>query len=77
MDVNHVNRLGWTALIEAIILGDGSQKYADIVTLLIDGGADVIYTLLHSPPQNHLRVCAWRHLDRLLRKPDRHSGYMK
>lgn len=41
------------------------------------GNNDSLYTLLHSPPQNHLRVCAWRHLDRLLRKPDRHSGYMK
>ncbi len=41
VDVNHVNRLGWTALIEAIILGDGSDKYAQIVTELIKGGADV------------------------------------
>ena len=23
IDVNHVNRLGWTALLEAVILGDG------------------------------------------------------
>ncbi|HGJ5899737.1 ankyrin repeat domain-containing protein [Arsenophonus apicola] len=44
VDVNHVNRLGWTALIEAIILGDGSNKYVQIVQQLINGGADVNLT---------------------------------
>jgi hypothetical protein len=38
--VNHVNRLGWTALLEAVILGDGSKTYQDIVRLLLDGKAD-------------------------------------
>lgn len=38
--VNHVNRLGWTALMEAIVLGNGSKKYQEIVQLLKDGGAD-------------------------------------
>jgi ankyrin repeat protein len=33
--VDHVNNLGWTALLEAVILGDGSARYADIVRLLI------------------------------------------
>ena len=41
VDVNH---LGWTALIEAIILDDGSNKYVDIVRRLINGGADVNLT---------------------------------
>lgn len=39
--VNHVNRLGWTALLEAVILGDGSKKYQQIVQILKDGGANV------------------------------------
>jgi len=39
--INHINRLGWTALLEAIILGDGSTKYQEIVQILIDNGADV------------------------------------
>ncbi|MEO6122160.1 MAG: ankyrin repeat domain-containing protein [Ilumatobacteraceae bacterium] len=39
--VNHINNLGWTALHEAIILGDGSQRYVDTVRLLVAGGADV------------------------------------
>lgn len=28
-------------MIEAIVLGDGSPKYEEIVTLLIEGGANV------------------------------------
>jgi len=41
VDVNHINKLGWTALLEAIILGDGGKKHQVIVQLLIDHGADV------------------------------------
>ena len=41
IDVDHVNNLGWTALHEAIILGDGSPRYVDTVRLLVAGGADV------------------------------------
>jgi len=38
--IDHINRLGWTALLEAIILGDGSQKYVDIVQILLDANSD-------------------------------------
>lgn len=37
--VDHVNRLGWTALMEAILLGDGSKKYQQIVQILKDAEA--------------------------------------
>ncbi|MNE17161.1 Ankyrin repeats (3 copies) [compost metagenome] len=37
--VNHVNRLGWTGLMEAIVLGDGTKKYQEIVKILKDAGA--------------------------------------
>ncbi|MCU6709086.1 ankyrin repeat domain-containing protein [Paenibacillus sp. J5C_2022] len=40
-DVNHINNLHWTALMEAVILGDGGEKHQTIVKLLIDYGADV------------------------------------
>jgi ankyrin repeat protein len=40
IDVNHVNNLGWTALLEAVILGDGGPVYQEIVKLLLAGGAD-------------------------------------
>lgn len=40
-DVNHVNNLGWTALLEAIILNDGSEKQQQTIRVLIEHGADV------------------------------------
>ena len=36
--VDHVNELGWTALLEAIILGDGGPPYQEVVRLLIEEG---------------------------------------
>jgi ankyrin repeat protein len=38
--VNHINRLGWTALLEAIILGDGGKRHTEVVRLLVSAGAD-------------------------------------
>jgi ankyrin repeat protein len=40
IDVNHVNNLGWTALLEAVILSDGGPRHIEIVTLLLAAGAD-------------------------------------
>lgn len=40
VDVDHVNNLGWTALLEAVILGDGGTAHQQIVRLLVDHGAD-------------------------------------
>lgn len=37
--IDHVNRLGWTALMEAIVLGDGTEKYQEIVQILKDAGS--------------------------------------
>jgi ankyrin repeat protein len=42
LDVDHVNNLGWTALLEAVILGDGGPIYQEIVGLLVDAGAKPI-----------------------------------
>ncbi|MCX4447753.1 ankyrin repeat domain-containing protein [Streptomyces sp. NPDC058369] len=39
IDVDHVNRLGWTALLEAVILGDGGRAHQEIVELLLTAGA--------------------------------------
>lgn len=39
--INHINRLGWTGLLEAVILGNGGEKQIKIVQLLIDAGADL------------------------------------
>ena len=40
VDVDHVNDLGWTALLEAVILGDGGTAHQEIVRLLLEAGAD-------------------------------------
>jgi ankyrin repeat protein len=40
IDVDHVNNLGWTALLEAIILADGDDAHQSIVRLLLEHGAD-------------------------------------
>ncbi len=40
VEFDHVNRLGWTALLEAIILGDGGAAHVETVQALVDGGAD-------------------------------------
>ena len=41
VDVDHVNNLGWTALLEAVILGDGGRNHVRIVELLVKAGANV------------------------------------
>ncbi|RAV21233.1 ankyrin repeat domain-containing protein [Paenibacillus contaminans] len=41
VNLDHVNNLGWTALLEAIILGDGGKNHQTIVKLLIEHGANV------------------------------------
>src|SRR5688572_19334740 len=41
IDRDHVNRLGWTALHEAIVLGDGGRAHVATVRTLIEGGVDV------------------------------------
>ena len=40
INVNHVNNLGWTALMEAVILSDGGPVQQQIVKLLLANGAD-------------------------------------
>ncbi|WP_418061412.1 ankyrin repeat domain-containing protein [Pimelobacter simplex] len=40
VDLDHVNDLGWTALLEAVILGDGGEAHQEIVRILLAHGAD-------------------------------------
>ena len=39
--IDHINRIGWTGLLEAVILGDGSEPYIQIVQILVDAGTNV------------------------------------
>jgi ankyrin repeat protein len=40
IDVDHVNNLGWTALLETVLLGDGDAAHVKILGMLLDAGAD-------------------------------------
>lgn len=41
IDLDHVNNLGWTALHEAVVLGDDGQDAADTVRVLVAAGVDI------------------------------------
>ena len=38
--LDHINNLGWTALIEAVILGDGGPDHLATAKALLEAGAD-------------------------------------
>jgi ankyrin repeat protein len=39
--LDHVNNLGWTAVIEAVVLGDGGARHLDTLRALVEAGANV------------------------------------
>jgi hypothetical protein len=39
--LDHVNNLGWTAVIESNVLGDGGRRHIATLKALIDAGADI------------------------------------
>jgi ankyrin repeat protein len=57
IEIDHVNRLGWTALHEAVVLGDGSRRYQQVVRRLLDAGADPLLRTQKDGvlPQTHAR----------------------
>lgn len=40
IDVNHINNLGWTCLLEIVILGDGGPRHVEVAKLVLGAGAD-------------------------------------
>ncbi len=63
IDIDHVNRLGWTALLEAIILGDGDAAHVEVVRQLVEAGADVnladgegVTPLAHAESRNYTEM---------------------
>ena len=39
--LDHVNNLGWTALLESIVLGDGGPRHTETLRALVEAGANV------------------------------------
>jgi ankyrin repeat protein len=69
IDVNHVNNLGWTALLEAIVLNDGNEKQQQTVQLLIDNGADVnLPDHENVTPLQHARERGFKEIEEILLK---------
>lgn len=68
-NVNHINDLHWTALLEAIILSDGGKTHQEIVQLLIDHGADITITDKDGvTPLQHARNRGYREMIEILEK---------
>jgi uncharacterized protein len=65
--LNHVNNLGWTALLEAIVLGNGSSKHIAAVDALVKAGADVTLPDRHgTTPLAHARTRGYSQIARIL-----------
>lgn len=66
--INHVNRLGWTALMEAVILGNGKKKYQEIVQILKDNDADLsIPDHTGKTPLQHAESLGFEEIVRILK----------
>lgn len=66
--INHVNKLGWTALMEAVILGNGTQKYQEIVQVLKDHRADLtIPDHDGKTPLQHAEVLGFKEIVQILK----------
>jgi ankyrin repeat protein len=65
--VNHVNRLGWTALLETIILSDGGPVHQEILAQLIAAGADVnLADAEGASPLTHARRRGYTEMEEML-----------
>lgn len=40
IDIDHINDLGWTCLLEIVILGDGGPRHQQVARLVLDAGAN-------------------------------------
>jgi ankyrin repeat protein len=68
--VDHVNNLGWTALIEAVILGDGGVRHQACVRALLAAGADRrIADRAGRTPLQHARERGYAAIATLLEAP--------
>ena len=71
MPLDHVNDLGWTAMLEAIVLNDGSADQVDVVRQLIGAGADTSIRDKNGRTPRSLAAAEGYRRDR---RPDRRRG---
>jgi ankyrin repeat protein len=69
--LDHVNNLGWTALIEAVILGDGGRNHVETVRALLAAGANTeIGDRQGVKPRQHAESRGYRAMVELFARPD-------
>jgi len=71
--LNHVNSLGWTALIEAVVLGNGGADHTATVEALVAAGADVNLADRHGTTAlGHARSRGYSQIARILERAGAH-----
>ncbi|MEQ8356796.1 MAG: ankyrin repeat domain-containing protein [Kiloniellaceae bacterium] len=66
--LDHVNNLGWTALMEAVVLGDGGPDHIATVAALVEAGADpAIADRGGVTPLSHAEARGYAEIARLIR----------
>ncbi|MSP97499.1 MAG: ankyrin repeat domain-containing protein [Betaproteobacteria bacterium] len=63
--LDHINNLGWTALVESIVLGDGGPRHTETLRALIEAGATV--TLADRNGQTPISLARAREYGAMLR----------
>jgi ankyrin repeat protein len=65
--LNHVNDLGWTALLEAVVLGNGGANHTATVEALVKAGADIFLPDRHGTTAlAHARTRGYSQIARIL-----------
>ena len=65
--LNHVNNLGWTALMESVVLGNGGANHTATLKALVEAGADVnIPDRQGATPLQHARRRGYVEMARIL-----------
>ena len=71
--LNHVNNLGWTALLEAVVLGNGGANHTATVEALVKAGADVNIPDRHGTTAlGHARTRGYSQIARILERAGAH-----
>jgi ankyrin repeat protein len=71
--LNHVNSLGWTALLEAVVLGNGGASHTATVEALVQAGADVNLADRHGTTAlGHARTRGYSQIARILERAGAH-----
>ena len=69
IEVDHVNELGWTALLEAVMLGSGGREHTETVRLLVGAGADAELADREGvTPLEHARRRGYAAIERILQR---------